>query len=294
MNEAVEAGNQDQVNEQNQEQEGKVIGIPDGYNTENKENETVENQEQDRSFETNQDQEKQEMQEKEEKQEIPDGQWFLREGILGSGDRPNWLLEKYGYNVENQAKAYVDAGKKIGELNQRLGAFSGAPDKYDFSSVEDDNFKFDTQDKLFNEFVTECQNNNVSQDFALKIAGFAKQMQNESGVDLNQEKKDYGHTFANDVTHISNWIKNNVQNIDDATELTNSINKAGAIRALKNLMETNGFSIPGNEVAHVPRETLKDLKQEFAENIYDGEKLAEHPDKLKKWVDKFNKHSGSK
>lgn len=222
---------------------------------------------------------------------LPEGQWLVKEGVIGSGDRPPHLLEKYGYNQETQAKAYPDAQKKIGELNQRLGAFTGAPDKYDFSSIEDDKFAFDDQDKTFNQFVTECQNANVSQDFALKVASLAKDMLHEPEVNSVEEAKSYGATFDADKTNIVRWVNNNVGEAD-AGELLNSIKSASAMRALNALMNTNPVTIPtGGAVPAIPKETLKDVQADLAANLYAGDNLAKNPDKLKEYVDKFQKVS---
>lgn len=222
---------------------------------------------------------------------LQEGQWLVKEGVLGSGDRPPWLLEKYGYNQEAQAKAYPDAEKKLGEQNQRLGAFTGAPDKYDFSSIEDDKFAFDAQDKTFNEFVTECQNANVSQDFALKVASLAKDMIYQPEVNAAEEAKSYGATFETDKKNITRWVNNNVGEAD-GLELLNSISSAGGMRALNVLMNTNGVNIPtGGAVPAIPKETLKDVQADLAANLYEGENLAKNPEKLKKWVDKFQKVS---
>jgi hypothetical protein len=293
-----EENSQEQGQEQEQEEkqeQGTVVGIPEGYSAENKTAGQENQKEDEANNEANQDGENQENktseQSSKEEDKKDDGQWYLREGILGTGDRPAWLLEKYGFNMENQAKAYSEAGKKIGELNQRLGAFSGSPDSYDFSSIEDDNFQFDKQDKFYNEFVTKCQNANVSQEFALEVATIAKQMQLSPKVNVHEEKKEYGHTFDSDTKHIANWINNNVEDKEDVSALKQSICTARSLRALKTLMNKNGFQIPGNEVPYTPRETLKDLKQEFAQNLYDGENLAKNPEKAKKWMEKFNKHS---
>lgn len=285
MNESVEnAGSEDS---------GSVVGMPEQDQQPNQESSQVVSDQETPAEASPQSDVSQEAT-PQETTELQDGQWLLKEGVLGAGDRPPFLLEKYGYNMETQAKAMPDAQRKIGEQNQRLGAFTGAPDKYDFSTVEDDDFKFDTQDKVFNEFVTECQNNNISQDFAVKLAGFAKQMTMQPAANLQEEVKNYGASYNSDIKHISNWIGNNVENADDATNLTNSIQSAGALRALKVLMNTNGFTLPGNEIPTAPLETLKDVQSEFSANLYSGENIAENPEKALKWVEKFNKHSGSK
>lgn len=286
MNETAEAGT---VGNTENETPDAVTGIPADYKTniENNENsvpsEGTKEAIQSKTEET-----------PEEKTEgkpvaLQEGQWLLKDGVLGSGDRPPHLLEKYGYNQEAQAKAYPDAEKKLGELNQRLGAFTGAPDKYDFSTLEDDKFAFDTQDKMYAEFVTECQNANVSQDFATKIAAFAKNILHEPEVDSAKEAESYGKTFETDKTNIIRWVNNNVGE-GDGTALLESIKSAAGMRALNTLMNTNGVNIPtGGAVPPISKETLKDVQADLAANLYDGENLAKNPEKLQKYVDKFKK-----
>jgi hypothetical protein len=288
MNEAVEAGEVGTVGSTETGSEentpGVVTGIPTDYRPNSEDSvsqegakESVQPKEGEVSPETT--------------PSLQEGQWLLKDGVLGSGDRPPHLLEKYGYNQENQAKAYPDAEKKLGELNQRLGAFTGAPDKYDFSSIEDDKFAFDQKDKTFNSFVTECQNANVSQDFALKVAGLAKDMLHEPEVNALEEAKNYGPSFEADKKNIVRWVNNNVGETD-GMELLNSVNSAAGMRALNALMNANGVTIPtGGAVPAIPKETLKDVQQDLAANLYEGDNLAKNPEKLKEYVEKFKKVS---
>jgi hypothetical protein len=281
MNEAVENTEAGSTETTETQPQGMVTGIPTNLQTNDK---NIPAQEETKEM-------VQPIQPTEEKPQLQEGQWLVKDGVVGSGDRPSWLLEKYGFNMEAQAKAYPDAAKKIGEQNQRLGAFTGAPDKYDFSSIEDDKFAFDPQDKTFNEFVTQCQNANVSQDFALKVATLAKDILYEPEANATEEAKKYGENYKTDSKNIIRWVNNNVGE-SDAAELLNSVKSASAMRALHTLMNTNEVTIPtGGAVPAIPKETLKDVQQNFANNIYAGDNLAKNPDKLKEYVDKFQKVS---
>ncbi len=52
--------------------------------------------------------------------------------LEAKGEKPSYVLEKFPTS-EDQAKAYPDAEKKMGEMRQKLGAFTGAPNgEYDF------------------------------------------------------------------------------------------------------------------------------------------------------------------
>jgi hypothetical protein len=50
----------------------------------------------------------------------PAPEWFLSEGVKGTGDKPDWFKGEKYKTVDEQAKAY-------GELEKRFGSFVGAP-----------------------------------------------------------------------------------------------------------------------------------------------------------------------
>lgn len=56
--------------------------------------------------------------------------WYIDESTPGLGERPDWMPRKY--------KTAADVGKAYTELEKKLGAFVGAPEKYDLSTLEID------------------------------------------------------------------------------------------------------------------------------------------------------------
>jgi len=85
-------------------------------------------------------------------------EWYLREGIKGEGDRPDYFDAKYK-TVEEQAKGYK-------ELVSKLGAFTGAPEggyKLQISdAAKEAGFNIETDDPLFSlatDFAKEKQMN---------------------------------------------------------------------------------------------------------------------------------------
>lgn len=214
-------------------------------------------------------------------------EWYWKDGFVGSGDKPEWLREKYK-TVEDQAKAYTDAEKLIGQLRQRAGAFSGAPDEYDLSSLEQD-FEFDKQHPLLNEFMTECKNANVNQDFALKIAGLAKNLILSNEPNTEEVIKEYGDTWDQDRVQMDQWINNHAGKEEYAEALKGVLTNAKALKALRNCMNATSGNIPTHDLPPpAPKMTLDDLKRQMAENLYQGENYAENPDKAAELLKKFN------
>lgn len=211
--------------------------------------------------------------------------WGWNDNMPGEGKRPEWLMDKYS-SVEAQAKANLEAQKYIGQLNQRLGIHKGAPQEYDFSAVEDENFQFDKQDPLFNEFITMARDNNVSQEYVNKTLGLAKKLFEQPERDVATEVEAYGADYDQDEKQITNWIKNN--NTDELAEaLMGEITNAKALRALKNCMN-NGITFPTQNES-IPQETLKDLQKEFVEDLNKNNRFINNPDKGQEWVERFKK-----
>jgi hypothetical protein len=85
-------------------------------------------------------------------------EWFLADGVKGTGAKPDWFKEKYK-TVEEQAKAYVAAEK-------RLGAFTGAPEG-EYAVTIPEQYKgvvdVDTTNPVFAELGKFARESNMSQ-----------------------------------------------------------------------------------------------------------------------------------
>src|SRR5690349_17470972 len=69
----------------------------------------------------------------------PTGDWYYSDGIKGDGAKPDWFKGDKYKTVTDQAKAYTDIEKK-------LGAFKGAPEKYDLAIEGYPDLKFSEED----------------------------------------------------------------------------------------------------------------------------------------------------
>ena len=84
--------------------------------------------------------------------QLGEGEYFLTEGIKGTGDTPEWFKADKYKSIADQAKAYT-------ELEKRFGGFKGAP-KDGYQAPEG----IEQDDALFAELKTFAEETNMSQD----------------------------------------------------------------------------------------------------------------------------------
>ena len=96
-------------------------------------------------------------------------EWYMREGVKGEGEKPEWFKsDKYG-SVEDQAKACKD-------LEVKFGAFTGAPkDGYLTDDIneklKENGYEVDNDDPLLNEYK------DFAKDVGMNQEGFERGME---------------------------------------------------------------------------------------------------------------------
>lgn len=125
--------------------------------------------------------------------------WFLADGIPGSGPRPDFLEAKYK-SVADQARAYKEAQKLIGTA-------AAAPEAYEFGDLRE---HIDQDNPHIQELITHAKEARIQQDtfnhFLKKFVDYDKSRQ----PDVNQEIAKLGPDGAQKITVLQNWVKNNL------------------------------------------------------------------------------------
>lgn len=86
-------------------------------------------------------------------------EWYYADGVKGEGDRPEYLLDKYP-NLAEQAKAYP-------ELSKKFGAFTGAPEKYEYrvsEQAKEAGFVPDPEDPMLESVMEFAKKNEINQE----------------------------------------------------------------------------------------------------------------------------------
>jgi len=130
---------------------------------------------------------------------LSEGEYFLTEGIKGSGDTPEWFKADKYKSIADQAKAYT-------ELEKRFGGFKGAP-KEGYSVPEG----VEDGDELLSELKTFAEETNMSQDaFNRAWDLLVAQSQAVEEVSVETELAKLGDNGQQRIKTVEQFMKNNL------------------------------------------------------------------------------------
>jgi hypothetical protein len=158
--------------------------------------------------------------------QLGEGEYFLTEGIKGTGDTPEWFKADKYKSIADQAKAYT-------ELEKRFGGFKGAP-KDGYQAPEG----IEQDDALFAELKTFAEETNMSQD-AFDRAWGLLQAQSEAveEVSLEAEMAKLGDNATGRIKHVEQFMKNNLDP-DTYERLRYSVNSAESVELVEALIKS--------------------------------------------------------
>lgn len=157
---------------------------------------------------------------------LGEGEYFLTEGIKGTGELPEWFKADKYKSIADQAKAYT-------ELEKRFGGFKGAP-KDGYQPPEG----IEPDDALFAELKSFAEETNMSQD-AFDRAWDLLQAQSEAveEVSLETEMAKLGDNATGRIKHVEQFMKNN---LDPETyeRLRYAVNSAESVELVEALIKS--------------------------------------------------------
>lgn len=134
--------------------------------------------------------------------------WEWGEGLKGEGKKPDWIRKEFK-SVQEQAKAYNALVKKFGD-------FHGAPENYDFSTVENSEFHVHSEAQNSKEFTKLAKDMGLSQDGFNKILGFFNKQvaptfkgKGAQPIDSAAEIAKLGEGGREKVQILNTWLMNN-------------------------------------------------------------------------------------
>jgi len=186
--------------------------------------------------------------------------WFWGEGMSGEGDKPEWLLPKYR-SVSDQAKAYVEAEK-------RLGSFIGAPKNgYDTSFIEESGL--DKESVHLNKFLEVAKKMNLSQDGLQDILGIYSEYESLRAPDINAELEKLGDNGKQQLQVLNQWATNNLTD-KEYSQFTGLIRTAEDVNLFMKLRGlTREQPVPNGGKAQVRQRTPEQISQAIQDN-YDA------------------------
>lgn len=223
--------------------------------------------------------------------EIP-ADWSWSSDNPGKGERPDWLLEKYK-NVEDQAKAYIEAQKTIGELGQKAGTVHGAPDEYQLPAVE--GWEWDTEDQTLKSAMNQFKQDGIDQDHVNQYLTLYANAQKGVALDAAEEKKSIGPDADEQIATLKNWARNNFS--EDSAEIVEGVLNAPTLAGVRLLQEIKGKmsqSVPPPNEYQPKGQSLEEIQQEMMDNLYKGKNIAKNSTLQKAYEKKIADAMGRK
>lgn len=192
---------------------------------------------------------------------VVNNDWYYDENIKGSGDRPEWLKDKYK-TAADQAKAYLDAEKK-------LGAFKGAPEKYDLSLPDHPDIKLREDDAVLSEFLENAKKNGVSQEYVTELLGTYAHALTASVPDTEAEMTKLGPNAQKDLQILGQWAESKLtpQEFEIFKRMTTTAESVRLWERVRQIATVGDVAAPAP--AHVHRETEAQVRAMVSDPRYD-------------------------
>ena len=157
-------------------------------------------------------------------------EWFLSDGVKGTGKAPDWYKADKYKTVDAQAKAY-------GELEKRFGSFTGAPKdgKYDFKMPEGLTGELDYEHPIMQNFQKWASEHQLNQDGYNSLLGMFAEYEASLVPDMNDIKLAVGENADARITAAAAWAKTNFSSAEYEIfrEATSGVNAAAVFKAIE-------------------------------------------------------------
>jgi hypothetical protein len=156
--------------------------------------------------------------------ELGEGEFYIAEGIKGTGDLPEWYKADKYTSVSEQAKAYT-------ELEKKFGGFTGAPkDGYELAEG------VSKEDGMIEELYAFAEESNMSQasfDKAYQLLS-AQSVATEQ-VNIDQELAALGTNASGRIKSVEGFMKNNLD-AETYEKVRYSVNSAATVELIESLI----------------------------------------------------------
>ena len=220
-------------------------------------------------------------------------QWFYGENVPGSGDKPEWLMEKYK-TVEAQAKGYK-------ELSSKLGAFTGAPDEYKpvelSKELQEIGVNIKTDDPVYEKALEYAKSMNMSQEglnTMMNLYGEVIAAENAAIEQLKQEQlKALGQNAQIRLENLNKWANRNLdpEMFESFQGLATS---ADAVKTLERLVAmTRNAPIDSQEAKGTPGISKEEIDNLLFAKDENGNRKMRDPEYAKMVNQKLDEYYGT-
>lgn len=218
-------------------------------------------------------------------------------------ERPDNVPEKFWDNESNSVR--TDAVlESYSQLESRFGAFTGAPDNYEFKlseSLVENGVELDSESELISRFTEMAKEANMSQDMANNLVNmfvenqFASSQVSEEQEDARvaEEMKLLGDNAQQRVDNISRWAE---ANLDEQTRagLEEATTTAAGVAAVEKLIAmTRNAPLANDDTTDTEMVSDKELQEMQFKRDENGNRLMQtDPEYRKKVEDLYKRKYG--
>lgn len=156
---------------------------------------------------------------------LTEGQWLVSDSVLGTGDKPEFMLEKFK-TLDAQAKGYS-------ELEKQFGAFTGAPEEYKLNVPEGVEGEFDMEDPMLKAGMEFAKANNMNQEgFDQMVGMFINGQVADQALAKDAEIEALGTNADQRINTVNQFLQNNME-ADVYKEIQPLVNSADSVKLLE-------------------------------------------------------------
>lgn len=195
--------------------------------------------------------------------------WSYADGVAGSGDAPEWFKAGKYNSVSDQAKAY-------GELETKLGGFTGAPEQYALA----DGLDIDTSNPLFDGFAEIGKKYNMNNDMYNEVLSlYAKTNAEQQEAFIAQQRAELGENGEARLNNLKDWVTANIPEglREQVVNWSQTAKDVEALEALVGLTKGQKIASP-DKVNTAPEFTEEGLhKLQFEQDDYGRRRMSTDP-----------------
>lgn len=188
--------------------------------------------------------------------------WYWTDDVAGEGDKPEFLLDKYG-SISDQAKAYK-------ELEQKFGGFTGAPEAYDFTSFEEKGLTFEEGNKQYDKFMEVAKANNMSQKCMNEILDvYGDEIKSKMPPSRDEIYASLGDSAEDIISKLATFGGNILteEEMPILNEMLGSADKINVMNKIRKAIRQESIQAPApNAQASVIGRTAKQIQNEIVQN----------------------------
>lgn len=189
----------------------------------------------------------------------PSNDWFVMDGVKGTGERPSYLSPKYK-TLADQAKAYP-------ELEKKLGANKIVPDKYDLEKYKE---TINAEDTHIQKLLHVAREKQLDQGALEGVLDVYSEYLNNNKPDYSKEIEKLGPKGREKISTVAQWAQNTLS--AESVEIINKIgHSADVINLLDELRQYQVHSqsqVPGQQpVTPFTRITVAEVETEMKQNM---------------------------